>query len=1022
MWTLGSFYSFAQQSSYVFKNFTIDEGLSQNSVVSIAQDSLGFMWFATQDGLNRFDGRNFKVFPRSYDDITNPENSRLGKLFVFNNDLWMITRGGRLEVLDLVTEEFVHIRKFADGDLLPAVRSIFVEAKDQIWIGTEHDGLYLVDDNINIVRHFSNDGMGQLNLLSNKINQVFRDSRGALLILSDRGINELKQNRITVVLEGVVVNAITEDYIGNLYAGTQNNGIYYRRWNEKEFWQEDSRGRKIFPSDLSVKSLHIDEKTRLWAGTYGNGLFLFDLRYSETFHFLPSRNDPFSIGFQDILSVCQDNKGRMWMGTDGGGISFYDESFGNFKLLTEQHVPNDVAVEQIRAITTDQEGKVWFGTSGNGYSSFDPVNNKFTPFHLRPFKPGIKNYNRVVALHADDTGDLWIGTHGNGTLLKNRKTGEIKRWFTTDAAREEEKISDNTIFTFLQEGPDAVWAGSRHSGLFLIHKKKGVLKRFFDKSNVQENIRALERINDSILALGYERKGVKLLNINSGQIEDLLPNFFAEELDRVEVKCLYYLNGWLWVGTGGKGIVAINLQSRITKRFTEEDGLPNNMIYGILEEDSRSVWASTNKGLIRLTYKKEEEGHLDIDKISSFNRSNGLQSNEFNTGAFHKGRNGLLFFGGVKGLNYFDPATISDQREEVHIVISEARVDNIPFKGKKSIIYEDRLRLKYRENSIAVNYQAINFISPERLNYTYKLEGYDQNWIEAGSRNYTAYTNLPPGDYVFQVKLADNIIDQAPVTSLGISVATPYWQAWWFRILIVLFIFGLLYGIYRARISQILELQKVKDSISADLHDDLGSRLTTIHLLSALTRKKFSKDPDLAKVLNNIDREIYASSEALDEIVWNIRITDESLVDTIAKIRRYSSEALESADIAYSIETSENFKLYKLSMQKRRELFLICKELVNNIRKHSRASSVDFKIGTDRRMLYVSVLDNGKGFDPGQKTHRNGISNLKKRVERWKGKMLITSEPEKGCLIEIWIPFDKRNFFQRIFKRKKTHP
>lgn len=974
------------------------------------------MWFATQDGLNRFDGINFKIYPRSFDNITNPENSRLGKLQIYGNTLWMITRGGRLENLDLTTEEFVHIRNFYTGKSLPAVRSILIESRNKIWIGTERDGLYLVNEQMEILKHLKEDEKSASSLISNKINDIFLDSVGNLWILTDEGINKLSDNRIEIYLEGVYANTIIEDYAERLYLGTQEQGIYIKDRYYNEFNQIKNSRKIPVPADITVKSLFL-ANNRLWIGTYGSGVFIIDQDISKLHHCLPDSNEPHSIGFQDILSIFPDDKGGVWIGTDGGGISFHDQAFGNFRLLIEQHVPEEIAVEQIRAITTDKNGGVWLGTSGSGLTFFDPEEKQFEPYHLKPHKPGLKNYNRIVALESDASGDIWIGTHGNGTLIMDPKTGTIKKWFTKDAVEEDLKVPDNTMWTFLKEGSGSMWAGTRFSGLVLIDKEKGVLKRFYDRGSNQDNIRAIQRINDSVLAIGYERKGIRLLNTEDGTFKDLLPEFFADELDQVEIKCLYYLNDWLWTGTGGKGIVAINLKTEAVKRFTELDGLPNSMIYGILEEDSRTFWASSNRGLFRLTYKKED-GELRIDKINSFNQSNGLQSNEFNTGAFHRSKQGILYFGGVKGLNFFDPLEIPNRREKIPIVISEALVDNVPFKGKKLVPYENKLNLKYRENSIAVNYTAINFVSPEKLNYTYKLEGYDENWIQAGPRNYTAYTNLPPGDYVFQVKLADNMIDDAPVTSLGISVATPYWKAWWFVLLLVVFVLLLLYTIYKVRINQILELQKVKDAISADLHDDLGSRLTTIHLLSAISKSKFEKHPDLSKVLGKTDREIYASSEALDEIVWNIKMTDESLTDIIAKIRRYISEVLENDDIEYTIDTTGNFQPYNLSMQKRRELFLICKELINNIRKHAKATRIDLKITPDHNMLYVSVLDNGKGFNPQQITHRNGISNLRKRISKRKGRLNISSEPDKGCLIEIWIPFDRTNILKKIFQRE----
>lgn len=1014
---LGPF-SFSQTPSNVFKNITIDDGLSQNSVVSITQDNLGFMWFATQDGLNRFDGKNFRIYPVSFDDITNPENSRLGKLHIQGNDLWMITRGGKLEVLDLVTEEFKHVEKFLGAnELLPPIRSILVEEDGKIWLGTESQGVFLVNRNFRIQKHFHTEGPSGYRISSNRINQIYRDLRDRLWILTDSGINEIGKGKPRTYMEGIMVNTICDEPSGTILVGTQGKGIYYKSHAGQDFFQFNRVGREAVPTDLTVKTMIMDEQLRLWVGTYGNGLYVVDRRYSTLEHYLPHRSNPHSIGFQDILSIFRDEKKGIWLGTDGGGISFYDKSFGNFQLLLEQHVPEDIAIEQIRAITTDREGKIWFGTSGNGFTRYDPATYQFDPFHLEPFKPGIKNYNRVVAMYSDDSGDLWLGTHGNGTMVFCRKSGKVKKWFTTEAENPEQKVPDNTIWTFLAEGPDRVWAGSRYSGLLLLDKQKGMIKRFYETGSPQDNIRAIIRINDSILALGYERKGVKLLNTYDGSYKVWLPEIFRDELDRVEIKCLYYLNGWLWAGTGGKGIVASNLETGAVKRFTETEGLPNNMIYGILEEDSRTLWGSTNRGLFRLTYEKVG-GDLDIDKISSYDSSNGLQSNEFNTGAFHRSASGDLYFGGIKGLNYFDPSLIPERREKINIIISEARVDNVPFKGNRSITYEDRLDLLYRENSIAVNYTAINFVSPEKLNYTYMLEGYDDDWIQAGTRNYTAYTNLPPGDYIFKVKLADNMLDEAPVTTLGISVATPYWQEWWFLSLMALGVLLLLFTIYRVRIHQFLELQRVKDSISADLHDDLGSRLTTIHLLSAISRNKFTKDPELSRMLNNIDREIYASSEALDEIVWNIKMTNESLPDTIAKIRRYISEVLENAGITYSIDTSEDLSPYHLSMQKRRELFLICKELVNNIRKHSHASEVAVKLGTQKNMLYLSVSDNGKGFDPLMKTHRNGISNLRQRVQKWSGELKIQSGPEQGCLIEIGIPFDRAGILNRFMRRE----
>jgi nitrate/nitrite-specific signal transduction histidine kinase len=305
------------------------------------------------------------------------------------------------------------------------------------------------------------------------------------------------------------------------------------------------------------------------------------------------------------------------------------------------------------------------------------------------------------------------------------------------------------------------------------------------------------------------------------------------------------------------------------------------------------------------------------------------------------------------------------------------------------------------------------------LNYSYKLEGFDEDWIDAGMRKYAAYTNLGPGEYAFRVRLTNNTLNEDTVASLGISIATPYWQTLWFKVLMLLLITGILYLIYRFRVIHLLELQKVKFNISADLHDDIGARLTTIQLLSAISKPKFGNNSEVKSLLSNIDKEINASSEALDEIVWNIRMNDESLNEVTSNIRRYVSEISENGGLIYDINTDQDFGTTNMSMQKRREIFLICKEMMNNIIKHANADKIEMQIGKNNGMYYIKVKDNGSGFDPKVESKRNGIANIRKRVKKWNGNIQIQSQFGLGSTIEVWIPFDKKwalgNVLEKVF-------
>lgn len=1006
-----SFSSISQQQNYAFKNIDINQGLSQNSVVDIAEDEKGFIWFATQDGLNRYDGRNFLVFPKSFDDITTTDNVRLGKLVADGHQMWLIKKGGKVEILDLFTHNFSAVEHLArEAEPLPPAASILIDHKKGTWIGLIDDGLIHIDSEEKIQKYSENAISGK-EIISNRIRSVFEDSTNNIWVLTASGITRLSEgNTAEDHLETINTHVMTETPDSSLWVGTLGNGIYIREHPSSSFMKFTGFGEEKIPNNLVVEAIHADEQERIWVGTYGNGLYVIDIPGSRIVHLMPDRQDPHSLNFQDILSIKEDNNGGIWIGSDGGGISYFNRQFNKFNTIAIHNVEDHISIEQIRAIETDSVGVVWLGTSGQGLTSFDPAQNKFKTKHLTPFKPGISNYDRIVALKIGPQGDLWIGTQGNGLLILDTATGEIKKWLTTDASREQDRIPDNTIWAFLPQG-DQMWVATRNEGLVLLDPEEGVMEHYKlppeEKGGVEgRNVQSLIRINKSTLAVGFESRGVHLLDVNTGRFNAVstpgLENIFFTETD---IKSLYHQKDWLWIGTGGKGIVVTNLKTKKTYLLNDTNWLPNNMVYGFLEEEKNVLWASSNKGLFRLRFSLENN-NISIKGISPFTVNDGLQSNEFNTGAYHRAKDGRLFFGGISGLTYFDPQELSHGREELEVVLTEAMVGNSPIKRDTSITYLNKLNLPHWQNSLSFNYTALDYISPENISFQYRLEGYDEEWINAGTRNYTAYTNLPPADYIFKVKISDQISKQAPPASLYISIAVPFWKQWWFLLLVGLFTIAFIYGMHRYRIYQVIQVQKVKNNISADLHDDLGSRLTNIQFLTALSKKKVTPGTQDIKYLEGIEEEVEASAKALDEIVWNIKMKDEKLEEILAKMRKYAGEMLQDC-CEYDFEIKGKFTKRKMSMQKRRELFLVFKELLNNIRKHAAATRVKIKISIEEEMFLLRIRDNGKGFEPKQKTNRNGLKNIRDRVDKWNGGFKIESEKNKGTFVAIKIPFDR---------------
>lgn len=1012
---LSSIPAVSQQPNIAFKNITINEGLSQNSVVDIAEDTSGFMWFATQDGLNRYDGQNFLKFPAAFDDITTPHGAELGKITANGHELWLVTKGGKLSVFDLYTLKFrPFIPPGKEEEPLPPVSDVLVDENRNVWIGTLNDGLYHLSYKENKLTKYKPEPEDLRGGLSNRIRSIFEDSEKNIWVLTDEGVTRISGGRTVTSLSSVNTNVLTEDSEGRLWLGTFGKGIFTKEPRSENF--EPFRGFEghPLPAGIVTESIHADSQNRIWAGTYGNGLYIINTADSTVRQLLPDRRNPFALGFQDVLSITEDRKGGIWIGTDGGGISYYSRQFNNFNRTGIQNVGSDISIEQIRAIVKDDEGVVWLGTSGHGLTSFNPSVGTFETRHLRAYKPGMKNYNRVVSLHAGEQGMLWVGTQGNGLLLMDIKSREVRKWFSAEALKEDEKIPDNTIWAMLSEEKGQVWAATRHEGLLLIDREKGVLERYAlpsdpGKNEVNNNVQTVIRINKSTLALGFERNGIFLLNTKSGKFTAVTNDAINSVLkNETGIKSLYYDGkGWLWAGTGGKGIIIIHLESGKSQLLNENTGLPNNMIYGIIPEEEGVLWAGSNKGIFRISY-KDSLHRIVLKQILPFTVADGLQSNEFNTGAYHKSKDGTIWFGGISGLNYFHPEEVVYPGGAYPVVLTGAMVGNRPLESDTLITYKKQLRLPHHQNSLSFNYTVLDFVSPQKQHYQYKLEGYDQKWIEAGSRNYTAYTNLPPGDYTFKVKLAGKTGVVAPLTSLAISIAAPFWLQWWFIILAVVVAGFILFGFYRYRIHQYLQVQQVKNTISADLHDDIGSRLTNIQFLSAISKNKIPEGGSAAAFLANIDEEVRASAEALDEIVWNIKITDESLEDIVARMRRYASEALENANICYTVDTDADFTRKKMSMHKRRELFLVFKELLNNIRKHARAKKVAIHISIKNNRFYLAVRDDGTGFDPLKVTDRNGIRNIRQRVDRWHGILHINSDRGEGTFVEIMVPFDRK--------------
>jgi ligand-binding sensor domain-containing protein/two-component sensor histidine kinase len=1007
-----------QTVPFSFRNMSINEGLSQSSVVDMAIDDVGFLWLATQDGLNRYDGRELVIFKKNFDDITTTTGSRLGKIVNgLNNTLWLITSGGRLEKLDLYNETFTPIPRLpgsigADSIVLPPVSCLYHEENNTLWIGTENAGLYRYNLTTNKVENYY---YGNSNVPQRAIQYIFKDSRNQIWVLTNSGYAMLcfDSERYPVItplsIDGISYSSMDEDRNKTLWIGTYGKGLYIKREREQEFVPFTGYGgQNNLPANLVIESVKGDAAGQIWVGTYGNGLYIINPDKATVSHYVNNKKDPFSISYNDVLSIKGDKQGGIWIGTDGGGVSHYDKRLNNFAMLTSNNVPENISIEQVRAITTDRQGGVWIGTSSTGLTFSNSRNNTLETYHYPPAPNALGNYDRVVSLYTDAQGDIWVGTQGNGLLVIDAITKKIKMRFYPDGDKGH-NIPDHTIWCMLPAPDNRVWAGTRNGGLCLIDKQKGLIRNYntggaAGNRTLENNVRSLALINDSTLCIGFEKRGIQFLNIQTGNLF-VKPNAILDSLIARETifKCSWYRHPMLWIGTLGRGMIACNLNTGQTYTIDDQQGLPNNTVYGILPDDKNYLWLSTNKGICRFVPPADLKT-VNRSNFTVFLAQDGLQSNEFNTGAYHKAADGRLLFGGINGLTIFHPEQIALSNLPAHVVITQAMVNNQPLISDSGMAYKKILHLPYRQNAVSFNFSALDFVAPRRFNYYYLLAGYDTRWIDAGNRNYVAYTNLPPGRYVFKVKAALQLPDNSPVTELVIIIHPPFWRTAWFIALCVLVLLGLLYAIIRYRINQLLSLQKVRNRIATDLHDDIGTTLTNISILSELSKKKLLQKEEAGTFLDRIAEEVHNSSQALDDIVWSINTRNDTLEQTVARMRRYAAEVFDAANITYSLHLDEQFEKYKLNMEQRRDCFLIFKEAVNNIYKHANAKRVDIKVWIEKGHLHMIIRDDGKGFDTSTVTHRNGIKNIHNRIGKWNGHIAMNSIPGEGTVTKVNLP------------------
>lgn len=795
-----------------FEHLSIEDGLSQSVVNAIIQDHLGFMWFGTQDGLNRFDGKEIRIFKSDPDQKGSICNNFIQSLYEDSQGiLWIGTFGGGLNRYDPKTEEFACYLPDPENPQSishPTVSQITQASDGTFWLGTNGGGLNHFDpvaDTFVGYRHNPDDPES----------------------ISD-----------DVVLQVVI------DQLGRIWVGTFAGGLNVFDPTSEKFEQVTTLS--------NVQTLRLDQQGFLWVGSMAEGLAKVDTSTLEVNYFSTEADNPSSPQDNNIHYLFEDRDGMIWVATAMFGLARYDRETNQFF-----HYQNDpknidsIAINNIASIYQDRGGVFWIGTTGQGVDRFDPFRNKFQHIFHEDENPYSLIDNSVWSIFQDDQENLWVGTF-NG-LTEYESDGTVNHYVNNPD--DPESISQNSIFSINQDNSGGLWFGTMNglSRFDRVNKKftnypyaviykvfidekgtiwlgsagRGLVK--FDSQHKEFISYSNEPGND--FGLGDNT----VLSIYQDKNQDLWAGTFTGGLckfdqsaqkfecfrhdpenpisisNNVVLDILETSDGTFWIATAG-GLNLFDPESGTFKVFREKDGLPGDLVYSIIQDSKGFYWLSTNSGISKLDFANKT--------FTNYSVFDGLQSNEFNQGAKFQNENGEIFFGGINGFNRFYPTEIQNNQYQPPLIITRFQLFNEPVaigEGSPlhvSLPFAEKIKLNFQEKFFSFDFNALDYSAPEKIEYAYQLVGLDEDWIYAGNRNFASYTNVPPGNYSFQVKAtnSDGIWNEKN-TSIEINIVPPFWQTLWFQLFAIVLIGGIIVGVFELRISMVrkqkekLELQ-----------------------------------------------------------------------------------------------------------------------------------------------------------------------------------------------------------------------
>lgn len=995
----------SQREGYAFLKISKEDGLglASNVAYTIYQDKQGFIWVGTANGLQRFDGNRFISYGISKAEKNDLPIADLHQIIPVGKQQLLLNYGsqGKIGLFNHASLEYIHI-PIESKTPIPAKNSmrLQLDSKENVFLNIYGIGLFKYDKKVK--KFFpEKEILFPTGWYPNQHFAEYKKKNQIWFVCGEKGLAVF--DRTTKKLYTKEYNPLSIPLLSEKYKWKNLTEIYIDK--RDRFWifgWPDKHVKTVYEyngtslsdtnglnSNFQYEELRYffeSKKGSLWM--YGaNALYSYNQRLNKFNYYKSEFGSSIGIQYENINDMTEDRDGNIWIASDNGIYMTSDQSSqGNVVNFIFSETKGGIEITDILELSS---GGYWLSTWGSGLLTLNKELMSYKNDLLEKMPSGLSeadkiHYKQIWSLHQRKNGEIWLGCQFSKYMIYDTVTRKMQ--FHTV-----KELNGSTIRFITENKEGNIWMSSQRGDIIKYNGKQFekvqqigtiVRKLFFDN----EGLLWVTSLNQGLYC--FTKDGKKL--IHHYTVSDKSNPLFqkgGDDIDQLNDSTIVYAAG---------ALNFIHKKSKKVTWLTVDEGLPANSVLRIRKDHKGNLWMITRNGLCR---------YNPINGIiTPYEKKDGIVIANLTTEADFLTKDNNILFAGSNGLIYFSPSAFSNNALPPDVAITDFKLFNhyIPVDSLQLL---PKVALNADQNSFAISFSSLSFLLRDKLTYYYKMEGLDEGWIKADRNNTVNYSFLRPGNYTFKIYCEDNEGNRSKnISSMQLFIRPPFWRTGWFISSLLTLITLIAYTMHRLRLNKLIEVENIRTRVARDLHDDMGSTLSTINILSSMAKARISDSLKTGEYLNKISDNSQRMMEAMDDIVWSIKPSNDSMQKILARMREFAINVCEAKDIMLEFQSSEEVNDVKLNMEARRDFFLIFKEAVNNAAKYANCSKIKIVASVTGKRLSLLIADDGKGFNVQEADNGNGMGNMRKRADALNGKIQINSVINTGTTIQLDIP------------------